>query len=147
MRYVLNDGRSLPGVEDESIDGLWSFDAFVHIAPMDVASYLREIGRVLRPGSRAVIHHSGAGKPVPSGWRSPMTRKLFANLATEAGFEVDSQFTPGPVASTRRGLWRRDDDHALAGNRGGGRSLGSPSTRGLVVDQLEAPGLGRRRGG
>ena len=92
VRYVLNDGRSLPGVEDESIDGVWSFDAFVHIAPMDVASYLREIGRVLRPGSRAVIHHSGAGKPVPSGWRSPMTRKLFANLASEAGLEVDRQF-------------------------------------------------------
>lgn len=33
--YVLTDGATLPGVADASVDFVWSFDAFVHIAPLD----------------------------------------------------------------------------------------------------------------
>ncbi len=91
VEYVLTDGAAFPDVEDASIDFAWSFDVFVHIAPLDVASYVAEVARVLRPGGTAVIHHSGRLQRFP-GWRSPMTAALFAQLARECGLDVTRQF-------------------------------------------------------
>lgn len=90
VEYVLTDGATLPGVADRSIDFVWSFDAFVHVAPLDIASYLSEIARVLRPAAKAVIHHSGRVRG--PGWRSPMTAPLFARLARERELVVTRQF-------------------------------------------------------
>lgn len=91
VEYVLSDGGTFASVHDASIDFVWSFDVFVHIAPLDVASYVAEIARVLRPGGGAVVHHSGALQRSP-GWRSPMSGPLFARLAGERGLEVERQF-------------------------------------------------------
>lgn len=91
VEYVLTGGSSLQDVADDSIDLVWSFDAFVHIAPLDVASYLSEVSRVLKPGGRAVIHHAGRFRRGP-GWRSPMTGALFGRLAQERGLRVVRQF-------------------------------------------------------
>lgn len=92
ITYLLREDADLRGVPNASVDAIWSFDAFVHIAPIDVASYLTEIARVLRPGGVAVIHHSGRSQRGQGGWRSPMTAKLFANLARERGLAIDRQF-------------------------------------------------------
>lgn len=87
----IRTGRSdLPGVDDASVDVVWSFDVFVHLAPVDTAGYLAEMARVLRPGASATIHHSGRRER--RGWRAPMTAKLFAALAAERGLEVSEQF-------------------------------------------------------
>jgi ubiquinone/menaquinone biosynthesis C-methylase UbiE len=91
VEYVCSTGSTLPGVPDGSVDAVWSFDVFVHIAPTDVDGYLAEIARVLRSGGAAVIHHSGEGGA--HGWRSPMSAALFASLARERGLEVESQFS------------------------------------------------------
>ena len=80
----------MPGVPDASVDVVWSFDVFVHFAPLDTAGYMAEVARVLRPGGVATIHHSGGRNR--SGWRAPMTARLFANLAVERGLEVERQF-------------------------------------------------------
>ena len=95
VRFIHNHGADLPGIPDVSVDRIWSYDVFVHIAPLDTAGYLHEIARVLRPGGVAVIHHAGASRPLPPehGWRSPMTAKLFANLAVERGLTVKRQLT------------------------------------------------------
>jgi ubiquinone/menaquinone biosynthesis C-methylase UbiE len=37
IQYVLCTGSDLPGVEEGSIDAVWSFDVFVHVAPGDQA--------------------------------------------------------------------------------------------------------------
>lgn len=93
LRYVLTSGSDIPDVADHSADAVWSFDAFVHIAPRDIDDYLKEIDRVLRPGGVAVIHHSGrALRKSPHGWRSPMTARLFGNLARKHGLNVERQF-------------------------------------------------------
>ena len=85
VEYVLSTGTDLPGVADASVDAIWSFDVFVHIAPVDQAAYLREIGRVLRPGGVALIHHAHqrnrGALPSRHGWRAPMSARLFAALA------------------------------------------------------------------
>lgn len=95
IQYILSSGRDLPGVEDGSIDAVWSFDVFVHVAPRDQAAYLEEIARVLAPRGVAVVHHSdGLNRgqlPSSQGWRSPMSRSLFAALAVECGLRVERQ--------------------------------------------------------
>lgn len=91
IQFFVNDGSSLPFVQDESIDYVWSFDVFVHIAPPDIDKYLDEIRRVLRPGALAIIHH--ANEPGPEeAWRSRMTGKLFAQMLEKHGFLLLQQF-------------------------------------------------------
>lgn len=96
ITYILTPTSSLPGVADASIDAVWSFDVFVHLAPRDQVSYLKEIARVLAPGAVAVLHHADGRNrghsPSRVGWRSPMSRNLFAALATECGLKVQCQF-------------------------------------------------------
>jgi SAM-dependent methyltransferase len=95
VELVLSTGAELPGVADGSVDAVWSFDVFVHIAPVDQASYLAEIARVLRAGGVAVIHHADGRnrgvRPSRQGWRSPMSRGLFASLASRSGLVVETQ--------------------------------------------------------
>jgi len=116
--FVVNDGRSLP-VPDSSFDLVWSFATFVHVDEPEVAAYLAECSRVLRPGGRFVIHHAGwsdwslslipvtrlfgrAGRFVQHrvlavgrwsriGGRAPMSAGRFARMAVKHGFVVDQQ--------------------------------------------------------
>ncbi|HEY1590752.1 MAG TPA: class I SAM-dependent methyltransferase [Solirubrobacteraceae bacterium] len=93
--YLLSPGSALPGIGESTIDAVWSFDVFVHVAPLDQARYLSEIARVLAPGGVAVIHHADGRNrgmlPSRQGWRSPMSRRLFAILAAERKLSVERQ--------------------------------------------------------
>jgi ubiquinone/menaquinone biosynthesis C-methylase UbiE len=120
IEYRQGDGSSLPADLTGALDLVWSFDSVVHIAPKDVASYLRHIHRVLKPGGMSVIHHANrfhwtlALAPMRKlgptatflyralsicvqeridGWRSPISARLFASMAREAGLEVVDQFS------------------------------------------------------
>jgi SAM-dependent methyltransferase len=93
VAYVRSHGSDLPGVADGSVDAVWSFDVFVHVAPLDQAGYLAELARVLRPGGVAAIHHAdgrnNGALPSRAGWRAPMSARLFGALAAERGLEVE----------------------------------------------------------
>jgi SAM-dependent methyltransferase len=93
VSFVQGSGCDLPGVTDSSIDAIWSFDVFVHVAPLDVAGYLDEIARVLRPAGVAVLHHADGRNrgriPSRHGYRAPMSRGLLAALAAERGLAVE----------------------------------------------------------
>lgn len=54
----LNDGRTLPGVADRSVQFVFSFDSLVHVDLGVIRAYLGEIRRVLAPGGVAFLHHS-----------------------------------------------------------------------------------------
>lgn len=118
MRFVVNDGSTLPGVPDSSIDFIWSFDSFVHMELPVIDGYLAEMERVLRPGGRAVIHHAGKrnwslrlvpatsragrfgrmcqqiasqGRVRDSGNRGNVSRQSFATAALRRGLSVAEQ--------------------------------------------------------
>jgi ubiquinone/menaquinone biosynthesis C-methylase UbiE len=117
VRYLANDGLTLTGVADGSVDLVWAFDTFVQIDRATIESYLGEIRRVLKPGGRAVLHHAGRahaflwlgflmywkyGKRLyklismgelrdTDGWRSNVSRRLFHRLATGQGLTVEAQ--------------------------------------------------------
>jgi ubiquinone/menaquinone biosynthesis C-methylase UbiE len=108
ISYVLSPGCDIPGVPDRSIDAVWSFDVFVHLAPQDQVGYLKEIARILVPGGVAVLHHADGRNrgelPSRSGWRSPMSRVLFATLVADHGLHVERQFSS----------WGPDDRYDLS---------------------------------
>jgi len=119
LEYHTTDGSSLPAGLDGQVDLVWSFDAVVHIAAPEIAGYLRDIHRVLKPGGQAVLHHANrrhatlglgwlrrlgtAGRRLyralslgtdewDDGWRSDVSAELFARLARQAGLTVVEQF-------------------------------------------------------
>lgn len=87
--FSLCNGRTLDGISDGRIDFAFSFDSLVHAEADVIASYLREVARVLKPGGAAFLHHSnfGAypGSPAQGGRVRDMTSDLFATLALVAG--------------------------------------------------------------
>lgn len=59
VQWLLGDGVSLSPVADESVDGLISFVVFQHIPdPAITLGYVRDMGRVLRPGGWAAFQVS-----------------------------------------------------------------------------------------
>ena len=59
ISYYVNDGKTLRFIESNSIDFIWSYDSFVHMEKDVIESYIREFSRILKPGSKAIIHHAG----------------------------------------------------------------------------------------
>jgi SAM-dependent methyltransferase len=61
IEYHVNDGRSLPMVEDQSVDFAFSFDSLVHVESDVLGAYAQELARTLKPDGVAFVHHSNIG--------------------------------------------------------------------------------------
>jgi ubiquinone/menaquinone biosynthesis C-methylase UbiE len=66
VAYVLGNGRDMAQIPSSSIDLVFSYDVFVHIALEDTVAYVAEIARILRDGGMAIMHHAVAD--MPSAW-------------------------------------------------------------------------------
>ncbi len=102
FRGYVNDGLTMPMVEDASIDFVFSFGSFVHMEEDVAASYIREIARVLNPTGNAFIHHSNGGAvyagDVPRNF-SRLSARFVADVSREVGLlpitqELHSWGTP-----------------------------------------------------
>lgn len=58
ISYLTGSGCDLPGVADNSVDFVFSFDSLVHADLEVMQGYMRELGRILTPGGHAFLHHS-----------------------------------------------------------------------------------------
>ena len=78
VTWLLGDGTSLAGVEDKSADAVISHVVFQHIPdPRITLGYVREIGRVLRPGGWAAFQISNyPDVHRPGGLRQRLGRAL-----------------------------------------------------------------------
>ncbi len=90
--YFATDGQDLSFILDDSIDFIWSFDAFVHISPGDTALYIKEFRRILKDGAKGVVHHGMEGGRNGPGWRSELNDKLFKKMLSENHLDLISQF-------------------------------------------------------
>jgi SAM-dependent methyltransferase len=87
--FHANDGRSLPMVTDASVDFVFSFDSLVHADARIMTAYLQEIGRVLRTGGTAFLHHSNMAmysrRRKLAGWLKRMSGRRGAALSQPSG--------------------------------------------------------------
>ena len=99
-RFYATDGMSLPHVDDDSTDLVFSFDSLVHCDWPVVSAYLDETLRVLKPGAVALLHHSnGFGvedfdeiEPKLRGWRSnDVSAQLVRDHVNSRGASIVSQ--------------------------------------------------------
>jgi SAM-dependent methyltransferase len=94
LRFYETSGYELGGVEDDSIDFVFSFGTFVHIDPDGIDAYLAEIRRVLRAGGVASIHYADrskkffAGRPPGFGGFSDMDAAKMEGFAASHRFEL-----------------------------------------------------------
>jgi SAM-dependent methyltransferase len=83
-RFETNDGSSLPMVDDDSIDFVFSFDSLVHVEAETLAAYLTEIARVLKRDGVAFLHHSNYGTYQRSAHALAPLQESFDRLPTLA---------------------------------------------------------------
>lgn len=93
LAYLVNDGKSLTGVRDNSQDLVFSYDSFVHMHANVSEEYVKEIYRVLKPGGHAFIHHSwiyqGSDNSFEnSAGRANMTPELFKSFVENNNMEI-----------------------------------------------------------
>ena len=93
LRFYETTGYELKGIDDGSIDFVFSFGTFVHIEAEGIAEYLGEIARVLRAGGTGTIQYADRDKPliqtVPDwGGFSDMTASKMEDLVAGRGFEI-----------------------------------------------------------
>lgn len=85
VELVLGDGRGLGGLPDAAFDVVYSFLVFQHVPdPAVVCSYVRDMGRVLRPGGWALFQVSEA-PAVHRPESYPMLRSLRARWRAAVG--------------------------------------------------------------
>ncbi|HSV27677.1 MAG TPA: class I SAM-dependent methyltransferase, partial [Sedimentisphaerales bacterium] len=90
VEFITNNGNDFPGVPDNSVDFLFSFDVFVHLDAEIIEEYLKNMKRVLKPASNAVIHYSDQGKVmarINPGFSQNTPEKMRAMLQN-AGYRI-----------------------------------------------------------
>ena len=97
ITYYKNNGSDLHDLPNNSYTALFTYDAMVHLELLDIAKYLEETYRVLKPNSMALFHHSNndanykASYSTGSNGRSFMSSNIFAYLSYRVGFEIVEQ--------------------------------------------------------
>ena len=82
---------------DDHYTSLFTYDSMVHFELLDISNYLKETYRILRPGGKALFHHSNNDSDYKASYddavesRSFMSKNIFAYLAYRAGFEIEEQ--------------------------------------------------------
>lgn len=71
MQYVVNDGKSLEAVPDNSVDFVFSWHSLVHCERDVMQAYAAQLAHKMRPGAFGLIHHSNLGE-----YLDPASRKL-----------------------------------------------------------------------
>jgi SAM-dependent methyltransferase len=96
VSFFANNGYDFQPIPDNSLSAIFCYDSMVHFSPDIVASYLNDAGRVLKPGGRALFHHSNYDAPdrrrpngSNPGARTHMTERLIRKYARKAGLQVE----------------------------------------------------------
>jgi SAM-dependent methyltransferase len=87
LAFRRNDGKTLTGVPDRSVDLVFSFDSLVHAEQDVLDAYLAEIARVLDSGGVAFLHHSNMAENLRelNGQEMPHWRARTVSAETVAG--------------------------------------------------------------
>jgi SAM-dependent methyltransferase len=95
--FIVNNGFDLRDVASGSITFVHCFEAAVHMDLEIILSYIKEFRRILTPGGFGFVHHSnvtaypGADIRKVYGWRTFMSKAIFAHLCIHNGLEIIDQ--------------------------------------------------------
>ena len=96
---LVNNGYDCRPLGDSSCTAVFCYDAMVHFDSEIVFSYLRDIFRILKPGGRALLHHSNyTGNPGGDyrgnpHWRNYMSQSLFKHYSKKSGLNIIDSVT------------------------------------------------------
>jgi len=91
---LLNNGFDCRPLDNDSCTAVFCYDSMVHFDSEVVFSYLRDIFRILKPGGRALLHHSNyTGNPGGHYAENPhcrnfMSQSLFAHYSKKSGLSI-----------------------------------------------------------
>jgi len=92
IKLIKNNGTDFPGIDDRSVDYLFSFGTFVHLDGYLIQAYLGNMKRILKAGARAnvVIHYSDKTKVMGQLNESfaENTPAKMRSMLLEAGYKV-----------------------------------------------------------
>ena len=138
VRWIPGDGASLAAIEAESADVCLSYVVFQHIPDPEITlGYVREIGRVLRPGGWAGFQVSDA--PAIHR-RRPLTPRIAARIASLRG-----AVAARAVACRLAGIGGRSRSAARGRRRVRARARADPRRRDAVLHRRASqarPGAG-----
>ena len=119
VEWVHGNGRDLAAIADESVDGCFSHVVFQHIPDPEITlSYVRDMGRVLRPGGWALfqvstdpsVHErptglrarakSLLGRDDKAWWGSAVQADAVRRAAADGGAEVEQVLDEGTQYTT-----------------------------------------------
>src|SRR5689334_22652720 len=117
VSWLHGDGRGLGVLHDESVDGCFSHVVFQHIPdPAITIGYVRDMGRVLRPGGWALfqvstnpaVHRPSGGlrtrlrrkRSERAWWGSAVEMPALRSAAEAAGMQVEEVFDEGSQFTT-----------------------------------------------
>jgi SAM-dependent methyltransferase len=105
--FRVNDGSSLAGIDDESVDFVLTFTVFQHIPEPDVIhGYVDEIGRVLAPGGAAYLQWNGSSRSLPKLLRQRLGAALYRGGLRRSARETDApEFQGSSVSPTVMTGW------------------------------------------
>lgn len=102
---LLNDGKSLSSLADDSIDFIFSFDALVHAEADVLRSYIGACASKMTSNGRGFIHHSNwASYPLYLAILHYMPRPLGTRL-TDRGYLDALRWRSGDVSAARVREW------------------------------------------
>jgi SAM-dependent methyltransferase len=92
VRFYRNEGDSLAGITDKSVDFIFSFDSLVHVRRQTIETYLSQFAAKLNPNGLGFIHHSNLGE-----YASSFTRRArgLRRKAVSSDHQRDPEMTAG----------------------------------------------------
>jgi len=94
VEFLKGNGKDFQPIPSGSATGIYCYDAMVHFSPDIVEAYLTDTARILKPGGKALFHHSNYGAAPERHWldnphcRNHMTVRLFLELVEKAGLKL-----------------------------------------------------------
>jgi SAM-dependent methyltransferase len=62
MTFIRNNGTDFPGIQEESVEYVFSFGTFVHLDEHLIEAYLENMRRILKPNANIVVQYSDKTK-------------------------------------------------------------------------------------
>lgn len=100
LTFHTNDGRTIPMIENSSIDFIFSFFSLIHADIPTMTSYLKEFARVLTPNGAGFIHHSNLAQHASYFQRVEKLPKRLRSWLFEAGMLDLPQWREPTVSAT-----------------------------------------------